>query len=93
MWNSNEWENRFADRLDLSGEPMPGLSIAELAGDCRVLVERHGGIIEYGSTKIRVSVNYGQLCVQGCNLELISMTKSQLIIGGEIDSMTVIRRK
>lgn len=93
MWNPTEWENKFTDHIALSGEPMPGMSIVELASDNRVLIERHRGIMEYGQERIRVIVSFGQLCITGCHLELVCMTKQQLIISGKIDCITVIRRQ
>ena len=73
---------RLADGADLSAEPLPGQPIVEIAGDRRVLIENHFG----------VKVKYGLVCVYGCNLELIRMTKEQLIISGRIDAVTLIRR-
>ena len=37
-------------------------------------------------------MKYGLVCVCGCDLELIRMTKEQLIISGRIDAVTLIRR-
>ena len=80
---------RLADGADLSAEPLPGQPIVEIAGDRRVLIENHFGVKEYSREKIGVKVKYG-LC--GCDLELIRMTKEQLIISGRIDAVTLIRR-
>ena len=80
---------RLADGADLSAEPLP---IVEIAGDRRVLIENHFGVKEYSREKIGVKVKYGLVCVCGCNLELIRMTKEQLIISGRIDAVTLIRR-
>ena len=74
---------RLADGADLS---------AEIAGDRRVLIENHFGVKEYSREKIGVKVKYGLVCVCGCDLELIRMTKEQLIISGRIDAVTLIRR-
>ena len=79
---------RLADGADLSAEPLPGQPIVEIAGDRRVLIENHFGVKEYSREKIGVKVKYGL----GCNLELIRMTKEQLIISGRIDAVTLIRR-
>ena len=77
---------RLADGADLSAEPLP------IAGDRRVLIENHFGVKEYSREKIGVKVKYGLVCVCGCDLELIRMTKEQLIISGRIDAVTLIRR-
>lgn len=94
-WFHGEGTNDFAaagGRADLSAEPLPGQPIVEIAGDRRVLIENHFGVKEYSREKIGVKVKYGLVCVCGCDLELIRMTKEQLIISGRIDAVTLIRR-
>ena len=75
-----------------NGTLKPGQPIVEIAGDRRVLIENHFGVKEYSREKIGVKVKYGLVCVCGCDLELIRMTKEQLIISGRIDAVTLIRR-
>lgn len=84
--------NRLADGAELSGEPMPGQSIVELAGDRRVLIEHHYGVCQYSSEQIGVKVRYGQVLICGCGLELTRMTREQLVISGRIDGVTLLRR-
>lgn len=83
---------RLADSADLSGEPMPGVPVVELAGDRRVLIERHGGVTEYSCERICVKVRYGLVCICGCGLELTCMTREQLVITGRIDAVQLQRR-
>ncbi|HIT33215.1 MAG TPA: sporulation protein [Candidatus Faecousia intestinigallinarum] len=82
---------RITEGADLPGEPLPGLPLVEVAGDRRVLVENHGGVTEYGREQIRIQVRYGQVCVCGAGLELVMMTKEQLVICGRIESVHLIR--
>lgn len=92
-----ERRKRIMDRLiesaDLPGEPLPGQTVVELAGDRRVLIENHKGVSQYGRDKITVRVRYGTLMVCGCGLELGRMTKEQLVITGRIDGVMVYRGK
>lgn len=81
------------DQTFLSSETIPGQPIVEISGDQRVLVENHKGVAAYGQEKILVNVKFGVVCVCGCNLEMIHMTKEQLIIRGKIDSVGLMRRK
>lgn len=83
---------RLADEADLSGEPLPGQPIVEIAGDRRVLIENHFGVKEYSRERISVKVKYGVITVCGCGLELIRMTKEQLVISGRIDAVSLQRR-
>ena len=86
--NFYEW---VMGQADLLTEPSPGVTLVELAGDRRVLIENHGGVTVYGQKEIRIRGSYGMLCVHGTNLELARMTKQQLIITGCIESVSLFR--
>lgn len=83
---------RLADEIDLAAEPLPGQPIVEVAGDRRVLIENHFGVKAYSREKIVVKVKFGFVVVCGCGLELMQMTKEQLVIRGRIDMITLQRR-
>ena len=88
--------NYFGHMLEQSAmapESLPGQPIVEIAGDGRCLIENHRGVAAYGNEQILVNVRYGTVCVRGCNLELIHMTKEQLVICGRIDSVGLQRRR
>lgn len=82
----------LADEADLPAEPLPGVPVVEVAGECRVLIERHAGVTEYSRERICVKVCYGLVCVCGCGLELTRMTRQQLVISGRIDGVQLLRR-
>lgn len=83
---------RLADEANLTAEPLPGQPIVEIAGDRRVLIENHFGVKEYSRERITVKVKYGFVSVCGCHLELMRMTKEQLVICGRIDGVMLQRR-
>jgi len=83
---------KLTDNSDLTGAVIPGQSIVEISGDRRVLIENHYGVSQYSQEKIGVKVKFGYVCVCGCGLELVRMTKEQLVIAGRIDSVNLIRR-
>ena len=76
---------------DLSGEAIPGQPLVELTGDCRVFIENHCGISMYGRNEIHIRVRFGTLCVCGNCLELMRMSRQQLVINGKIDAITIKR--
>ena len=78
-------------RADLPGESLPNQPLIELIGDRRVLIENHLGVICYGNCDIKVSVRYGTICIQGSGLQLVNMTHQQLIVTGQIDSVSIKR--
>ena len=83
---------RLSGTLYEGSESLQRMPIVELAGDGRVLIENHRGVVEYGSEKICVKVRYGFVCVCGLEMELARMTKDQLVITGKIGSVTIQRK-
>ena len=92
MGRNLHWVQQLAERADLQGETVPGIPVLELAGDRRVLIERHNGVTEYGPQRIGVCLSYGIVTISGCELKLMRMTKDQLIICGRIDEIVIQRR-
>lgn len=84
---------RLTEGTELLSEPLPGQPIVEIAGDRRIVIENHGGVTQYSREKIGVKVKFGMVCVCGCGLELVRMSREQLIIVGRIDSVHLIRRE
>lgn len=91
MGNKKGFMEQITNAADLQDEPIPGLPLIEIAGERRVLIENHRGVIEYGSQTIRVKVKYGQVCICGSGLELARMTRGQLVISGWVDAVQLIR--
>lgn len=82
---------RLSCVMDLADEPIPGQPLLELFGTHRALVEHHSGVTEYGENRIRVKVKFGEICIEGSNLELKRMNKGQLIISGCIQCVHLTR--
>lgn len=68
------------------------LPLVEIVGEKRVLVENHLGVIGYSSEEIKVRVCYGILSVLGTALQFVQMNREQLVICGEVNSITLLRR-
>lgn len=83
-----EW---VMDRAELMGEPTPGVSLVELVGDRRVLIENHYGVTSYDRKCVCIKTTYGIMSVSGENLELTSMSKQQLVITGCIAGISIYR--
>lgn len=79
--------DRMAVSADLSSEPIPKQPLVELAGDRRVIVENHYGVVGYGAHEICVKVRFGRVLIYGDGLELVRMTKEQLVVMGTIDGV------
>lgn len=74
-------------------EVLPGQPILEIAGEHRVLIENHQGVVSYGKERIVVNVSFGSVCICGCNLQMMHMTKERLVIYGRIDTVGLQRRR
>lgn len=81
----NELANRCVGNI-------AGVTLVEIAGDCRVLVERHRGVLEYEQNKICIRATFGHVIVCGQELCLVQMTNSSLVISGKIQSLVLQRR-
>ena len=82
---------KLTEGAGLSMEPILGMPVIEIAGDCRVLIEYHKGVSEYTSDHISVKVRYGQVCVWGERLEVACMTSTQLIVRGNIHRLELVK--
>lgn len=68
------------------------IPLVELAGQNRVLIENHLGVLAYSLEEIQVKVSYGKVMVTGNNLKLMQLSREQLVITGHIDTLQLYRR-
>ena len=73
-------------------EALSKMPIVELAGQNRLLIENHQGVLGYSLVEIRVRVSYGCICITGDDLRLMQMSKEQLVIGGRVDAIHLFGR-
>ncbi len=74
---------KTAQALDLPAD-VAGLPRIELLGDRELRVEYHKGILAYGTEEIHISGGKLVIRVLGSDLELRSMTASELLVTGQI---------
>lgn len=65
------------------------LPLVEIAGQNRVLIENHAGVIGYSLKEIQIKVSYGKLTVSGSCLRFMQINKEQLVITGKIDTVAL----
>ena len=80
---------RISEIMTMSAQPLPGVPIIELAGDSRVLIENHRGVIEYEKERISILVKFGKLVIQGSDLRICCMSRHQLVINGTIHNLQI----
>ncbi len=92
MGQRHSFLEQLNEKTGLRSQQLPEQTIIEIAGDRRVLIENHYGVKEYSHEKIMVNVKFGCVCVDGCKLELMRMSRDQLVICGEINHVSLLRR-
>ena len=80
------WKERLSDSQNEKIKPR---TLAELYGREQLLVEHHRGILGYGTDCIRIAATYGVLVVEGEELRLCCMSRSQLVIRGKLLRVSV----
>ena len=82
---------RLAELFDLPGDLVAGACHAELLGDRQFFLEGHEGILSYGTEQIDVSAGALVVRVKGKDLQLRSMTDTEVRICGRIEAVEYIR--
>lgn len=93
MGKGRNFFGHMLGQIPVHPEVLPGQPIVEIAGERRILIENHLGVAAYGNDRILINVKFGSVCVCGGQLEIVHMTKEQLIICGRIDSVGLQRRR
>ena len=77
-----------AEQLDVPEGMLRGLPQLMLDGDRQLLVERHLGIVEYGTQRIRIAAKERTIEVVGSDLHLTAMDGDSIRIRGRIGSVS-----
>ena len=80
-----------ADRLEVSGYVGSGVFRITVTGNRQLHVENHRGILEYGSERIKINCGRTVVAVIGADLEVRAINARELLIGGEICSISLDR--
>ena len=90
------WRARIqaaAQQLDVPEGMLRGLPQLTLDGDGQLLVERHRGIVEYGSRRIRIAAKEMTVEVLGDDLHLTAMDRDSIRIRGRISAVAYLDRE
>lgn len=90
MNRSNMLRN-ITEKAGLQAEALPGVSLLELSGDDRILVENHRCVVGYTDSEVLIRVSFGLIQITGQGLLLSCAKKEQLIIHGNIACITLIK--
>ena len=93
---SQGWRDRIhaaAQQLDVPEGMLRGLPQLTLDGNGQLLMERHRGIVEYGSHRIRIAAKEMTVEVQGSDLHLTAMDNDSIRIRGHITAVAYLDRE
>ena len=82
---------RVTDVAMQSEEQIFKQPLLELCGEHRILIEHHRGIGEYTTSRIDVKVKFGTISICGDNLLIGKLTATQIVILGNIASITLFK--
>lgn len=85
-------ESIFKKMVKLSDLPLDSfLAIPKvtLYGNNDLIVENFRGIVEYSDNIVRVNTSIGLMIIKGCGLQLIEITRDDLLIEGEIINIEI----
>ena len=82
---------RMAELFDLPSDLVAGACHTELLGNRQFFLEGHEGILSYATEQIDVSAGALIVRVRGRDLQLRSMTDSEVRICGMIEAVEYIR--
>lgn len=81
----------MTEAMDAPQELLPGASLIEIAGNRRVLIENHRGVLQYERDLLRVRLIKGAAVIRGSGLTIARMSKRQLVVTGGIDGVDLER--
>ena len=74
-------------------ESLSKVPLIEMAGQNRVLIENHLGVLAYSLEEIQIKAAYGVIVVRGEQLRLLQLSAEQLVITGLIREVRLLGRQ
>ena len=82
-----------AEQMDLPEGMLYGKPQIILDGDLQLLIERHNGIIEYGTERIRIAAKKSTIEIIGERMYLVAMDRDSIRIRGVIRCVQYLTRE
>lgn len=83
------FKKKLANALELQEDIMLNLPLMHLTGGQRLVVENHKGVAEFDGTHVRIRAAKGYVLVQGEQLLVGSIGRDDIVITGNIQSVTM----
>lgn len=89
MAKKDKVRKKIADIFDLPPDIVLDLPRITLIGRIQLYIENHKGITQYEEDKIRISVNGGEIVIDGEGLKLRTVYNDDIYIEGVINSLAL----
>lgn len=86
-----KFSRRLPELFGIPDQTLPGVPIIEIFGDSRVLIEGHCVVTQYSGSQIALRNGRGTICVSGCDLCMAELSRTQLIITGRIEGISIAK--
>lgn len=75
-------KERFSTSLELPKEVLSETPVIKIIGNNEIYIENHKGILEYGTSRIRINTVLGILVIEGYNFEISEINQEDIKIMG-----------
>lgn len=83
--------SRIPELFNIPDMTLPGEPIIEVYGDRRILIEGCCAVLQYAGNCIKLRNSCGIVCIVGCDLCMSEITKTQTIITGKVENISICR--
>lgn len=81
------WNRQLLTKLDLPVETDATVPKLTMVGRGDLLVENHTGVLQYDSTRIRLTTHEGVLNISGADLNLLELSTGRAYVRGAISGV------
>ncbi len=91
MKNIDNVKKKVSDKLSLPKDIVLNMPVIRIIGDKEILIENHGGILEYTLETIRLKSNLGDLELKGYGFQIKDISEESIFVIGKVDSLSFIK--
>lgn len=82
--NHDKFFNQLSEYYDLPEDVIINLPIINMAGNQKMVIENHEGIVQYTDSQISIKIKKSLLIVEGVELKILQYAKDEIMIKGKI---------
>ncbi|KMT21651.1 sporulation protein YqfC [Clostridium cylindrosporum] len=91
MVKKSSVKEKVTEKLSLPKDIVLNMPNIKILGDKEVLIENHGGIIEYTADVVKLKSSLGEILIKGEGFQIKDISEDDIYILGKIDSLGFIK--